>query len=508
MEERQEANQTAERQPKRSLIDDLKGMSQEFDFSTMGTMGDFSAWGFGNTDDGSDDNNKLNEDNRWRGRSQERGSRGSDRDRDRDRDRGRRDGGRDYHRGRDGGGGFQRGNRDDDRGRNRRFGGREHSRNNDTPMKKGDWICRDCDFVNFASRTQCFKCNTSKDQRKSLPGGRSESGGNSSSYMGKRKSQDYSDEGHCEEDNDYGPPPEPEKRSKLDEDMFEAPMMTSWTDIKEFDDDHDAEMFTEENEYLTQRYGENVVRVRYTNKGLVGYYCMICDVEMTGEKPLDLHCRGMKHLKKKERRDNPEPFDPLPRIVNKDKKGGERDRPRLLPPEAFSRESGNDIGRSSDPHGGRSRSHSGSGGGQFGGSSGSGGNALQGSPTGALLSKLADCSVKSEGDAELATNVISLLLKSLKDYSMKKGESKVAELLLQAELKMSTIKALKVGLQYLAGGQGSGGGMDRMGGRGGMDRMGGGGGGMDRMSGEEEEDGQNGWRRRHGQNEWRRRRNG
>lgn len=69
---------------------------------------------------------------------------------------------------------------------------------------------------------------------------------------------------------------------------------------------------------------------------------------------------------------------------------------------------------------------------------------LAGGPAAALLTKLAHCTVKNEGDAELASNVINLLLKSLKEYNEKLGEKSVASLMEQAEIKLGTAKAIRV----------------------------------------------------------------
>ncbi|XP_064120273.1 uncharacterized protein DDB_G0290685-like [Macrobrachium nipponense] len=377
---------------KSSLIEDLQNMDQGFDFSSMGTMGDFSGWGFGDSDVGS--KNDDNDDDGGGGGWNRRNNRGGGRDnrgrgvggRDRgDRDGGGRGGGRGGRGGRDRDGGGRdrdgrnqsrdRGNRrdsfnndswkqnDDDDDRNDDGGWKKPNRerggggggggggssgggagkDRGNIKKPGDWTCGACGFDNFASRSQCFDCGADKSNNKGGGGGgggRRDSGfedrgnfgnmaGGNASSLGKRNLPEEE------------PQPEPEKRSKLDADIYGPPMITSWTDIKEYDDDHDAQMFTEENQYLAQRFGEGVVRVRYTNQGVVGYYCMICDVEMTGEKPLDLHCNGMKHLKKKEKRDNPTP-EPM---QNQKKDKGSGSRPRLLPPEAFGREGGNDRDR-------------------------------------------------------------------------------------------------------------------------------------------------------------------
>lgn len=37
-------------------------------------------------------------------------------------------------------------------------------------MKKGDWLCPKCDFMNFAKNTVCFQCDTKRPKRQLLPG--------------------------------------------------------------------------------------------------------------------------------------------------------------------------------------------------------------------------------------------------------------------------------------------------------------------------------------------------
>ncbi|XP_018025661.1 uncharacterized protein LOC108681169 isoform X2 [Hyalella azteca] len=74
---------------------------------------------------------------------------------------------------------------------------------------------------------------------------------------------------------------------------------------------------------------------------------------------------------------------------------------------------------------------------------------LSGGTAGLLLTKLASCYIKDEDDSDLALNVITSLASALREYNMKKGEKKIAELLMEAELKLNTLKALKVGLKLL-----------------------------------------------------------
>ncbi|RXG52703.1 hypothetical protein Avbf_06364 [Armadillidium vulgare] len=75
---------------------------------------------------------------------------------------------------------------------------------------------------------------------------------------------------------------------------------------------------------------------------------------------------------------------------------------------------------------------------------------LANSPAGSLLQKLAECCVKSSEDADLALNVVAALTKSLKEYCQRNEETKLAELLMEAELKVGTVKALKAGMKMLS----------------------------------------------------------
>ncbi|KAI3448611.1 hypothetical protein Pfo_005276 [Paulownia fortunei] len=41
---------------------------------------------------------------------------------------------------------------------------------NDIEMKKGDWLCSKCDFMNFAKNTVCLQCDAKRPKRQLLPG--------------------------------------------------------------------------------------------------------------------------------------------------------------------------------------------------------------------------------------------------------------------------------------------------------------------------------------------------
>nr|XP_043618936.1 uncharacterized protein DDB_G0283697 [Erigeron canadensis] len=40
----------------------------------------------------------------------------------------------------------------------------------DVEMKKGDWLCPKCDFMNFAKNTECMQCDAKRPKRQLLPG--------------------------------------------------------------------------------------------------------------------------------------------------------------------------------------------------------------------------------------------------------------------------------------------------------------------------------------------------
>ncbi|XP_076065909.1 uncharacterized protein LOC143039570 isoform X2 [Oratosquilla oratoria] len=318
-----------------------------------------------------------------------------------------------------------------------------------------------------------------------------------------------------------------------------------------YEDEHEDDCYAD-------KYGGNFIKLKYIAEGKIGYYCEICHAEMNAKKSLELHCSGMKHLKKKDiwekngrmiipgsgvgtnsapppppeekewrssrNRSNDEFSSSSDWRSNRNSsRGGNWNNSRNAPPAPSIR--GDDYGPSSyrdRDHGGRkyydrqeqSReplgrddyerdsfydrdrrrglgdyfrdSYRDSGlrdyrdrreepyfdrwGDRFDDSDRSDygrfspkrepypdcrrpmpreEDKLVGGPTGSLLQKLGDCCVKSNDDAELAMNVISNLSGSLKDFYSIRGEAKVADLLGDVELKLKTIKALKVGLKVL-----------------------------------------------------------
>lgn len=142
-------------------------------------------------------------------------------------------------------------------------------------------------------------------------------------------------------------------KSFLDEDVYGPKDMDRWADIKEYDDDHDSDWFEEENKRLAKLYGGNFIYVKYLDSqpGRVGYYCQLCSAEMNARKSLELHCSGMKHLKRKDQWEKGD----LSQEIGHDEKGLHKPnrpaRDRYHSPHRSDR--GNSRG---DPYGGRGSS--------------------------------------------------------------------------------------------------------------------------------------------------------
>ncbi|XP_071553072.1 uncharacterized protein [Panulirus ornatus] len=219
------------------------------------------------------------------------------------------------------------------------------------------------------------------------------------------------------------------RRSDHDEDVYGPKDVTSWTDILEYDDEPDTEWFNEENKRLAEEYG-SFVTVKYieSQPGKVGYYCELCYAEMNARKSLELHCGGMKHLKKKNlweknkgaaAKKETQSSDNQSSFGSQYGEGGEMDR--------FNR-----FGQSGGPYNGAASQKS-----------STPQEKLAGGPTGTLIKRLAECSVKHQDDAQLASDVITLLLKSLKEYHQRRGYGETARLLDESEVKFNIIKALQ-----------------------------------------------------------------
>ncbi|KAK3864344.1 hypothetical protein Pcinc_017064 [Petrolisthes cinctipes] len=90
------------------------------------------------------------------------------------------------------------------------------------------------------------------------------------------------------------------QRFNYDEDVYGPQDITDWSEVAEFNSDGNDNLIRVENERLAKKFGEGVTKVTSGDKyGRLKYYCKICLVELNSESTLDLHCEGMKHLKKK-----------------------------------------------------------------------------------------------------------------------------------------------------------------------------------------------------------------
>ncbi|KAG7155046.1 uncharacterized protein LOC121855531 [Homarus americanus] len=63
-------------------------------------------------------------------------------------------------------------------------------------------------------------------------------------------------------------------------------------------------------------------------------------------------------------------------------------------------------------------------------------------PTGTLLKQLSDCEVRDEKDVDLASDVITMLLKGLSDFHRKQGSSSSVHLISEAQIKFDIMKEL------------------------------------------------------------------
>ncbi|XP_068241925.1 uncharacterized protein [Palaemon carinicauda] len=73
-----------------------------------------------------------------------------------------------------------------------------------------------------------------------------------------------------------------------------------WKDMKYQEEELDPMWLEEEHQRLDELYGEGIVTVKYTEQNVLGYYCELCFATMNAIKSLEMHCSGMKHLKKKD----------------------------------------------------------------------------------------------------------------------------------------------------------------------------------------------------------------
>lgn len=255
----------------------------------------------------------------------------------------------------------------------------------------------------------------------------------------------------------------------------------------DFEED-DPEWVVEEKRFLIEEFGRKIVTLSFDEKDRFIYTCEICNVECCQRKMLEAHCNGMKHLKKKnllERRlqgkDVPDTFKVTKSNTQKITKPSGPNKPPERDPEEFKNKwqsnnyynygPGNHPGfynhpppfvpppgppgfPNGPPPGPPPNYY-----GPWGPpppnifntppptivdtKKNTGKDSLAGGDTGSLLQKLADCAVKNEKDSELAINVVIALMKSLKDFNHKRGETKFIEVLTEADVTFRVLKTLK-----------------------------------------------------------------
>ncbi|KAK8736177.1 hypothetical protein OTU49_004859 [Cherax quadricarinatus] len=322
------------------------------------------------------------------------------------------------------------------------------------------------------------------------------------------------------------------------DDVYGPRQLNNWNDVVE-EDQGDISWFIEENKRLAEQYGTFVqVKPVKDHPERVEYYCELCFAMMNAKKSLDIHCSGMKHLKKTKmweqlkgignstiskgqasdppaslppptnhryqaqgREDPPEPrryqhmreAPEPPRFLStrgenpdtsrfQSERGQNPDSPGSRPPSAPYRDSdrhqsykssrwGSPVGdRYDDPYNSRSLDR-----GEYSrrevsrsplyyrrggedsyhptclgrrtspvpGVGPTSRESLSKGPTGSLLKRMADCSVKSDPDALLAIEVISLLFKSLKEFHQRRGSQNAVRVVCEAEIKFNILKELQ-----------------------------------------------------------------
>lgn len=255
----------------------------------------------------------------------------------------------------------------------------------------------------------------------------------------------------------------------------------------DFEED-DPDWVIEEKKYLIDEYGKKTITLGFDDRDNFIYTCEICNVECNRRKMLESHCLGMRHLRKKKLHDLkiqgkevPETFKisksansrsskPLSKTkpVDKDEEGAvekkkwhskknyynygqDGNNPGFQPP--YGPPPGYGGPPSFPPSGPPPPGFYG----QWGSNAPNifstppptldnkpaNKNSLAGGDTGSLLQKLADCAVKNDKDSDLAINVVIALMKSLKDFNHKRGETKFIEVLTEADVTFRILKTLK-----------------------------------------------------------------
>ncbi|KAK7063274.1 hypothetical protein SK128_022698 [Halocaridina rubra] len=260
-----------------------------------------------------------------------------------------------------------------------------------------------------------------------------------------------------------------------------------------FDPVKAAEEMKAESEYVDHEYGKGVITVGFTEQRVLAYICEICHIQLNCRGNLEAHCDGIQHLKKKNLWEKRKRFNekselkrPLPRWVPVEKEESKSSSfptnvADNMPPYSTVRNNANDgsyqqrdYSNSNASYGQDGYDYSRSGCTQSYGEEGyksTGGyetakssdywgqnqsdmNAAsltpnrevskpagkQGGATGTLIQRLDACAVKNEKDNELAFSVVSALLKSLKEFHHKLGDTKCIEVLTETDVMFRIMK--------------------------------------------------------------------
>ncbi|KAK7084804.1 hypothetical protein SK128_024822 [Halocaridina rubra] len=267
------------------------------------------------------------------------------------------------------------------------------------------------------------------------------------------------------------------KKSKNDEEPERDTLDFFSADAPDYDED-DPEWIIEEKKLLVEEYGK-IISMSFDENDRVFFTCEVCNVQCSEKRMLSAHCLGMKHMKKKalldrklQGKDTPNTDKSMRKKYNKPQwqgKYGDREegdnnkwRRNRRPNRMYDNFGGNRNFPPPHPYGppgffpqsGPPPNFSGPWGPQppnaynahppaaYEGN-GNTKSSLTGGDTGSLLQKLANCAVQNEKDSELAINVVIALMKSLKDFNHKRGETRFIEVLTEADLTFKTLKTLK-----------------------------------------------------------------
>ncbi|XP_068245919.1 microtubule-associated protein futsch-like isoform X3 [Palaemon carinicauda] len=269
-----------------------------------------------------------------------------------------------------------------------------------------------------------------------------------------------------------------------------------------FDPKKAAEIVKSEEERIEKEYGPGIFSVGFTENRILAFVCEICSVQLT-KATLEVHADGMQHLKKKnlwEKKKRIQKAGSEEKVTYAGGRSGwvkveESEKSASATPSPAPSASAGDgsfgfdgsygqggYGYNSQffkqppPFGsGRMDMRSGDG---FGGPYGVAPvnnpalaipghintaippppppsaeappkpKTAKGGATVSLLQRLDACAVKSDKDLDLAASVISALLKSLKEFNHKRGDTKVIEVLTEIDIKFRSLKPKSTASTY------------------------------------------------------------